>query len=154
MITISTLAKPCEDANMTTHTNAEHKIVIAKYMDGIDQRGIAHVGFSLRGRRALRGGPRGRRGLHAFASGHISCNCVLNVDQFSWYCSPSSPSSPWRARAFARMMADSHAVFHICRCHFFKHQTCGGRAATLLQRIEPRVASTPTGSLLRSGVPI
>ena len=95
---------------MTTKKNADTNMGIAKSMDGIDQRWIglrhvflqyeiaikvwpgvwrilarhhphlAHVGFSLRGRRGLRGGTRWRRGLHAF--GQIACNCVLNVGPY------------------------------------------------------------------------
>ena len=127
-MTISTLAKPCEIANMSTKKNADNNMGIAKSMDGIDQRWIglrhvflqyeiaikvwlgvwrilarhhhhlAHVGFSFRGRRALRGGPRGRRGLHAFAFGHISCNCVLNVDPYVWRVCPMWPQYRWRRR--------------------------------------------------------
>ena len=45
MISIPTLAKPCENATMTTKKNADNNMVIAKCMDGLDQRwiGLRHV---------------------------------------------------------------------------------------------------------------
>ena len=93
-----------------TKKNADNNMRIAKSIGGMDQRAIglrhvflqyeiaskvwpgawrilarhhphlAHVGFPLRGRRGLRGGTRGRRGLHAF--GQIACNCALNVGPY------------------------------------------------------------------------
>ena len=44
------------------------------------------------------GGPRGRCGLQAFAFGHISCKCVLNVDPYVWRVCPMWPQYRWRRR--------------------------------------------------------
>ena len=44
------------------------------------------------------GGPRRRRGLQAFAFGHISCKCVLNVDPYVWRFCHMWPQYRWRRR--------------------------------------------------------